>query len=66
MDFKIQGKQQAVLGISLISLGLAIYVVTVLFNAIGLNTGLYATVINTLLPLTAVALVASGIISFFR
>lgn len=51
---------------TLIGVGIAIYVVVTLFNALSLNTGLYATVLNTLLPLLVVGIVAAILIALFR
>lgn len=51
---------------TLIGLGIAIYVVVTLFTALSLNTGLYATVLTTLLPLLVVGVVAAILIALFR
>ena len=51
---------------TLIGLGIAIYVVVTLFDALSLNTGLYATVTGTLLPLLVVGVVAAILIALFR
>lgn len=51
---------------TLIGLGIAIYVVVTLFNSLSLNTGLYATVLTTLLPLLVVGVVAAILIALFR
>lgn len=49
----------------IIALGIGIYVIVTIFNSVSLNTGLYATVLNTLLPLALLAIVAAFIIGVF-
>ena len=50
----------------LIGLGIAIFVVVTLFDALELNTGLYGTSIDTMLPLLALGTVAAILFALFR
>lgn len=62
----LDSKGQA-LGVTiLVGLGIAIFVVVTLFNALNLNTGLYATSTNTMLPLLVLGTIAAILIALFR
>lgn len=59
-------KGQGNLGVTiLIGLGISIFVIVTLFNALNLNTGLYSTVLTTFLPILVLGVVAAILIRLF-